>query len=131
LKFALNSVSGFIEPHYFVNVMKDKGELETFKAHQVDLIESLLGTLTADMADPEKRKKASLNNVAYAYDRIFNALRLIKGESTVNIETAHHFEKDLQQIESEIKEIESQEIEGESEEERIDREISELEQDIQ
>jgi hypothetical protein len=122
---AKQSVHEALKP--FTNIMKSHGELKTFRDNQVALLESLLGNLTADISDPDKRKKASLNNTAYAYDRIFNSLRLLKGESTENIENAHTYEKTLEEIEAEIAAIDCREVVGMSEEDAIDAEIAELE----
>jgi len=54
--------------------------------------ELLLGAveclLVCDLLDKDKRKKASLNNVAYAFQQIFNARRLEGNQSTANIGVA-------------------------------------------
>jgi hypothetical protein len=42
-------------------------------------------TLLRDMVDSDKRKRASLNNVAYAFQNIHNARRLESNQSTSNV----------------------------------------------
>jgi hypothetical protein len=41
--------------------------------------------LFSDLLDPDKRKAASLNNVAYAYTAVANQARLEAGKSTSNV----------------------------------------------
>jgi cobalamin biosynthesis protein CobD/CbiB len=68
--------------------------------------------------------------LAYAYDRLFNASRLLKGESTANIEHAHHHQANLDEVEARIAELEGRDTAGMSEEQVIDAEIAQLEEDL-
>lgn len=71
--------------------------------------------LLKEIFDPEKLKKASLNNVAYAFSQVFNANRLERGESTSNVKF-QALQMKLEEIRKEkallIKEFEGMEIEA-------------------
>jgi predicted DNA-binding protein YlxM (UPF0122 family) len=61
-----------------------------FNAVRSDVLTAVEFKLIESLLDQEKHKDASLNNVAYAYQTIFHANRLEKGESTNNISLFHH-----------------------------------------
>ena len=71
--------------------------------------------LLKEIFDPEKLKKASLNNVAYAFSHDYNANRLERGESTRNVQF-QALQMKLEEIRKEkallIKEFEGMEIEA-------------------
>ena len=60
------------------------GELETYRKHRTELFTVTERELMASLTDPEKLAKASLNNVAYAFQQIHTARRLEEGKSTEN-----------------------------------------------
>jgi hypothetical protein len=109
------------------NLIKSEGQVESYTENQVDILQGLLLELTSDIADKGKRSKASLNNAAYAFDRIFNALRLLQDKSTANIATRSDHEASLQEVEARIAELEGRTVAGQSDEDIIDAEIAALE----
>jgi predicted DNA-binding protein YlxM (UPF0122 family) len=125
--FDCSKVSVFNALKPFEQLMKSEDNLAVFRDNQEQILEGLLLELSANIADPAKLKKASLNNVAYAYDRIFNALRLLQDKSTANIATRSDHEASLQEVEARIAELEGRAVAGQSDEDIIDAEIAALE----
>jgi predicted DNA-binding protein YlxM (UPF0122 family) len=94
----------------FNKMMASENYLTAFRENQVPILEKILSDLAVNIADSDKLKKASLNNVAYSFDRVFNALRLLKGEATsINI-NANTYSQNLSDIEREIELIEQGDI---------------------
>jgi hypothetical protein len=62
----------------------DPEKIERYEANKPSVLSGAEKILLQDMLDPDKREKASLNNVAYAYDKVFQANRLERGQSTDN-----------------------------------------------
>jgi DNA-directed RNA polymerase specialized sigma24 family protein len=73
--------------------IKNPKELEIYKNNKEEFLQSLEYELLTDLLDTDKRKKASLNNVAYAFQQIHVARRLEQGLSTGNL--AVNVEKSL------------------------------------
>jgi len=65
--------------------LKDSGEIDAYITHKGEILQSFEMELMTDMLDEGKRKKASLNNVAYALGQINNMTRLENNQSTANI----------------------------------------------
>lgn len=99
-----SSVYDALKP--FKDLIQNDGVAKGFRENHVQILEGLLLGIAGNIADPTKQQKANLYHLTYTYDKIFNALRLLKGESTANVEHAHHMHKDLQEIEAEIAAIE-------------------------
>ena len=70
----------------FKDVIQSKGEISAMRANKAEILDSVELTLINDMMDKDKRKNASLNNVAYALQNVSNMNRLEKGQSTANIQ---------------------------------------------
>lgn len=62
--------------------------LERLEKLKIPILKSTLGNLVSCLNDPDKIKSASLNNAAYAFTQVYNALRLEQGKSTSNISYA-------------------------------------------
>lgn len=61
------------------------GELTAYSENRADMFTVVERHLTGLLLDADKGRKASLNNVAYALDKVHNARRLETGQSTGNI----------------------------------------------
>ncbi len=61
-------------------------DLETYRKHKVDLLDSAEFILLRDLIDGNRRKEASLNNVAYALQNVNNIARLERGQATNIVE---------------------------------------------
>jgi len=61
-------------------------DLETFRKRKVELLEAMEKYLLDHMTDPNKAKRATLANLAYAYTQIHNAGRLEQGLPTITFE---------------------------------------------
>lgn len=59
--------------------------IAAYRTERKNILTQAEATLLGDMMDSEKRKQASLNNVAYTFRQVFKARRLEEGESTQNV----------------------------------------------
>ena len=87
---------GYIYRMYkaFKGMVKDEDISNTFNHNRVNILNSMELDLLQNMSKEDKLQKASLNNVAYAFNQIHNARRLEEGKGTaggvtVNIEIAY------------------------------------------
>lgn len=64
---------------------KDNNVTE-YQSIKADMFEAAEMQLLKDVIDKQRRKKASLNNVAYALGQVNNVKRLETGQSTANIQ---------------------------------------------
>ena len=69
----------------FNTLLMQPGELDAFRGAKADLLESAEARLLNEVIDPDKMRKASINNVAYALGQVSNIARLEKGLSTSNV----------------------------------------------
>ena len=60
-------------------------ETEEYNAVKPALLGTVEHHLLASLTDPEKLAKASLHNVAFAFEKVATQLRLEKGQSTSNV----------------------------------------------
>ena len=72
----------------FENFIKDPDSLNAYGENRAAILNSAEMTMIKEMVNGDKLEKASVNNIAYAYNTLFNARRLDQGESTANI--SHH-----------------------------------------
>ena len=63
----------------------DAGKLEAYRKNRVALFEYIEATLLSELVNPDRVKKATLGNVAYALTQVHQARRLEAGESTQNL----------------------------------------------
>ena len=59
--------------------------LDAYRSEKANLLEAVEWVLVSNLVDREKVKKASLNNVAFAAEKVNTMIRLERGESTSNI----------------------------------------------
>lgn len=77
------------------------GVVNTYENHKTTVFSLIELRLLAEIMNEEKIQKASINNLGYAFQQIFNANRLVKGLSTENI--------DVQSLTLELEELKEQE----------------------
>jgi predicted DNA-binding protein YlxM (UPF0122 family) len=70
----------------FKALITDKTEIDALRINKAEILDSVELTLLNDLVDTDKRKAASLNNVAYALQNVNNMNRLEKGQPTANIQ---------------------------------------------
>lgn len=63
----------------------DREKLIAFEKYRNEIYSAIEFELLDLMLDPKKKEEAKLHNIAYAFDRIYNARRLEQGKSTANI----------------------------------------------
>ena len=78
----------------FKDLVQDTDTSNNFSDNRVRILSSIEMNMLQDMVNVDKREKASLNNVAYAFNQIHTARRLEEGKGTaggvtVNIEIAY------------------------------------------
>lgn len=97
----------------FRKILKDPSQIHAFNDNYVNVLNTVLMDMVPQLTDPEKLKAASLNNVAYAFDKVNNAVRLATGQSTSNFSHVVHDERasELSKLQDEIRDIEA-ELEG-------------------
>jgi predicted DNA-binding protein YlxM (UPF0122 family) len=66
-------------------VLHEPEDHEAYQRIKPMLLSAVEEQLLASLTCPEKIEKASLNNVAYAYQQVANQLRLEMGQSTSNL----------------------------------------------
>jgi len=69
-----------------VVTMLDPKRLEEYRGSRIQILTGIEAELLRHLADPDRLKKASINNLAYAFYQINNARRLEEGRSTQNLD---------------------------------------------
>jgi hypothetical protein len=67
------------------NAFQNPELLNLYEKNRIAFLQSLQMTLGVEIFDKAKLKKASVNNLAYAFSQFYNAERLELGQSTSNI----------------------------------------------
>lgn len=67
-----------------LGLLDDPQANAAYTSQRVDILTATERMLVGQLADPDRVKKASLNNVAYAFSQVHNARRLESGLSTEN-----------------------------------------------
>ena len=70
---------------WFEALIGDPDELKAYESSRGQILSAVEKKLVTDMANEERRAKASLNNTAYAFGQIHSARRLEEGKSTSNL----------------------------------------------
>ena len=89
----------------FTTLVLQPGELAAFRNNKAELMESVEARLLGDLVDPDKRKAASLNNVAYALGQVSGITRLEKGLSTSNVAYVD-MTKSLEELQAQRRQLE-------------------------
>lgn len=69
----------------FSKIIKHPDAVQGYKNNKAELLTAAELILLEDILDPEKRKKATQGNAAYAFDKVATHNRLEQGLSTENI----------------------------------------------
>ena len=69
----------------FAKLLADPDAVNSYQANQIAFLEALDMEMSLAMASKVWDRKSSVNNLAFAKSKIFEQLRLLKGESTSNI----------------------------------------------
>jgi hypothetical protein len=69
----------------FEAILPDPHATKLYEEHRPNLLTAVEHQLVCDMADPERRAKASLNNTAYALTQVSNLRRLEQGKATSHV----------------------------------------------
>lgn len=82
----------FTRINSILNLLDDPQANKAFNQNQVSILQGAERVLVGNLLEPEKLKKASVNNLAYAYQQIHNARRLESGLSTENVDVLAQYE---------------------------------------
>ena len=63
----------------------DGSRIEAYRLNRISILEGIEESLLSELLNPDRMKKATLGNVAYAFNQIHTARRLESGESTANL----------------------------------------------
>ena len=69
----------------FAKYLPDPEAIQAYRHNRVAVLDAVESVYVSDLIDPEKRQKASLNNVAYSFQQVHSARRLESGLSTENV----------------------------------------------
>ena len=69
----------------FTKLLQDPQAVNSYTDNQIAFLQALDMQLGLAMADKVNDRKSSVNNLAFAKSKIFEQLRLLRGESTSNI----------------------------------------------
>lgn len=83
-KVSESSIKNALAKYQHVLTGLQHGELESYRKNRTELFTLTERELMGSLIDPDKIAKASLNNVAYAFQQIHTARRLEEGKSTEN-----------------------------------------------
>ena len=84
LGISINTVRQRVRPFQKIMRSTNPDMLQAFADNRKDLLNSVELQTLQSLADPEKHKKATLNQTAYTLQQITNARRLEEGKSTAN-----------------------------------------------
>ncbi len=93
----------------FLSILVEPNELEGYKQNKIALLSSAELRLLERLVNDEVVEKASLNNIAYAFQQIFNSGRLEKGEATEIVDT-FALTADLEKVQARIRELEAKRV---------------------
>lgn len=88
----------------FENLIHDSETINNFKEKRTDILTGLELTLLAWMAKEDKLKNATVNQIAYAFQQVFNARRLEEQKAT-SITDIQHFDAVLDELRGKIIDI--------------------------
>lgn len=66
-------------------VIGDPQLTSAYREHEADILDGLRRKIATSLANKADDKKASINNLAYAFTQINQAVRLLRGQSTANV----------------------------------------------
>lgn len=76
----------------FLKLLDKPEHVKAYTDNRTKVLEAVEGQLVGDLTDPERRKRASLNNVAYAFQQVHQARRLESNLSTENTDIHVQYE---------------------------------------
>jgi hypothetical protein len=80
-----SSVDRALQVFKFATDGLGRDQLQAYRVEEASILERLRMALLENMSDPERLAKASVNNLAFAFRQLFDAGRLLRGESTQNL----------------------------------------------
>ncbi len=69
----------------FKEKFADSEEIQQYTSNRDGILTVVEREILSSIIDPSKLQKATINNLAYAFQQIFNARRLEEGKSTANL----------------------------------------------
>ena len=89
----------------------DSEEIQQYTSNRDGILTVVEREILSRIVDPSKLEKATINNLAYAFQQVFNARRLEEGKSTANLHGIYGLVLQLDREErNQVKPIESEVI---------------------
>ena len=89
----------------------DSEEIQQYSSNRDGILTVVEREILSRIVDPSKLEKATINNLAYAFQQVFNARRLEEGKSTANLHGIYGLVLQLDREErNQVKPIESEVI---------------------
>ena len=89
----------------------DSEEVQQYTSNRDGILTVVEREILSRIVDPSKLEKATINNLAYAFQQVFNARRLEEGKSTANLHGIYGLVLQLDREErNQVKPIESEVI---------------------
>lgn len=85
-------------------MIADPEEVDAYKKNRADLLAGAEMAFVSEALDPDKLKKASVNNLSYAMRQVYDIQRLETGQSTENV-AYKDMSDDMADIDAELAEI--------------------------
>ena len=94
----------------FLSLLRNPQAREAYKANKSDLLTAAEMHIVGKIANPQAIKKASINNLAYAANTLYNMNRLEQDLSTNNVSVMHatDYTKDIEALDAEYEELSNQ-----------------------
>ena len=70
---------------HFEGMVGDPATARTYREHEADILNGARQQLLANMLEPAKLAKADVGRLAFSFDKLFHAERLLRNQSTSNI----------------------------------------------
>ena len=89
----------------FIQLIDNPEALNAYNHNRPAILQALEMEIATNLATPDRLKKATLGNMAYALDKITHARRLEEGQSTENIAILN---TELREIDKELADLDRQ-----------------------
>ena len=86
----------------FLKLIDNPEEVQAYTSNKEFVFNALEWELVKDLTDEDKRKKASLNNTAYAFNTVAQQNRLEQGKATANIANIHEIGITIKEAQEQI-----------------------------
>jgi len=91
----------------FTNLLKNPEQVTAYNKNKADVLSAAEFKLLSEIVNPDKIKKASINNIAYAFSAVSREQHLAAGEATENIQY-YHLKESEKEVNADIEKLEKE-----------------------